>query len=47
MSRRNIDLQSVCPVDLQPAEPGPVRVNGLNKSGVQLRWAHRPQAYVP
>jgi hypothetical protein len=36
--RRNIDLQSVRPADLKPAE---------SDSGENLRWAHRAQPYVP
>ncbi len=47
MSHRNIDLQSVRPAGLQPAESGAVRLNGFKQSRVQLGSAHRPQAYVP
>jgi len=36
-----MDLQSVCPADILPA------AEVWKFSGVQLRWAHRPQAYVP
>ena len=44
---RNIDFQSVRPAGLQPAGTVKARANGFGESGVQLRWAHRPQAYVP
>jgi hypothetical protein len=43
----NIDLQSVRPAGLQPAEFPPELARATLNSGVQLRWAHRPQAYVP
>ena len=37
--RRNIGFQPVCPADILPAVGGVI--------GVQLRWAHRLEAYVP
>jgi hypothetical protein len=36
----NIDFQSVRPAELHSAE-------SLRNSGQNVRWAHRPQAYVP